>query len=226
VTASGSDDRDDRALALAVAGVLGAGVAHELRNTLAAAESAIFLARRDAADPTRLYRHLDRAEAEIRKSQDVIDRVLGLARGEPIRRELVSAQEIVAGALRELGETRAQIEQAVTPPELEVPCDPILLERVLVNLLRNAEEALAGRIEVRVFVAEGAVELDVSDDGPGLDPALAARVFEPLVTGKQTGSGLGLALCRAIVRAHGGTLEATRAPSGGALFRVVLPLGG
>ncbi|MRG93003.1 HAMP domain-containing sensor histidine kinase [Polyangium spumosum] len=229
-TASNPDDRDARAAALVIAGVLGAGVAHELRNLLAAIESALYLARRHADDPARLTGHLGRAEDEVRKGQAVIDRVLGLARGEPLGKEIVSVAEIVTSAERELLEGDVTIEVSVTPPELEVACDPILLERVLVNLLLNAREALegraSGRITLRAWAAGAAVIVDVEDDGPGIDPAIAARLFEPSVTSKPTGTGLGLALCRTIVRGHGGTIEALAAPSGGALFRITLPAKG
>jgi signal transduction histidine kinase len=69
----------------------------------------------------------------------------------------------------------------------------------------------------------GAVVIEVEDDGPGIAPALLPRIFEPLVTDKPTGTGLGLAFCRTIALVHGGTIEVFRAPSGGALFRFVLP---
>jgi len=130
-------------------------------------------------------------------------------------------------ALVAIGEARARVAVAVDPPELEVLCESILLERVLVNLLRNADESLgdkpSGRVEVRAFPVEGGVRFEVADNGPGIDPAIAARLFEPLVTSKARGTGIGLALCRALVRAHGGSIEALAAPGGGALVWFVLP---
>src|SRR5581483_6745839 len=82
-----ASDNERRAARLAAAGAVGASVAHELRNALAVAESALFLAQRDLDDRARLVRHLDQVGAEIRKAHDVIGSVLGLARGEPVRRE-------------------------------------------------------------------------------------------------------------------------------------------
>ncbi|TKD04457.1 sensor histidine kinase [Polyangium fumosum] len=226
-TASDPNDRDARAAALAIAGALGAGVAHELRNTLAAIESALYLARRHAEDRARLGEHLARAENEVRKGQAVIDRVLALARGEPLDVEPASVAEIVACAERELFDVNATIEVRVAPPDLEVVCDRILIERVIANLLLNARDALEGRargrIVVRALASGEAVVVDVEDDGPGIDPEIAPRIFEPSVTSKPTGTGLGLALCRIIAHAHGGTVEALGAPSGGALFRLTLP---
>src|SRR5580704_19657448 len=82
-----SGDNERRAARLAAAGAVGASVAHELRNALAVAESALFLAQRNLDDRARLVRHLDQVSAEIRKAHHVIGSVLGLARGEPVRRE-------------------------------------------------------------------------------------------------------------------------------------------
>lgn len=220
--------QEARLRALAAASVLGASLAHELRNTLASAESALFLARRDVSDGARLARHLDHAEEGIRRSQEVVDRVLGLARGEPLRREPAALLPICEAALREVVSSPApSIALSVTPPDLEAPCDPILIERVLVNLLVNAAEALSarssGHVMLRATRDADAVVIEVEDDGPGIDPALLPRIFEPLVTDKPTGTGLGLAFCRTIALVHGGTIDAFCAPSGGALFRLVLP---
>jgi two-component system sensor kinase FixL len=76
---------------------------------------------------------------------------------------------------------------------------------------------------LRAYAKSDAAIIEVEDDGPGISEAVAARLFKPLVTDKPKGTGLGLALCQLIVRAHGGSIEATRGSSGGALFRIVLP---
>src|SRR5262249_47516433 len=88
-------EQERRAARLAAAGAVGASVAHELRNALAVAESALFLARRDVDDRPRLLRHLDQVGQEIRKAHAVIGSVLGLARGEPVRRETASVGTLV-----------------------------------------------------------------------------------------------------------------------------------
>src|SRR5262249_10588640 len=121
----------------------------------------------------------------------------------------------------------------VVPPDLEVACSAILLERLVANLVTNAFDALEGRSEghvvVRASVAQptaepwepGRIELTVDDDGPGLPPELGDAVFEPLTTTKKSGTGIGLALCRAIALAHGGDISADRSPLGGARFAVL-----
>jgi two-component system sensor kinase FixL len=109
----------------------------------------------------------------------------------------------------------------------EIFADRALVSQMLVNLVMNACEALAGvdgerRITLTTAARDGQVELSVRDNGPGMADAVAARAFEPFVTTKPDGLGMGLAICRGIAEAHGGSLSATRPPGGG--LEVVLSL--
>jgi nitrogen fixation/metabolism regulation signal transduction histidine kinase len=106
-----------------------------------------------------------------------------------------------------------------------VSIDRDQLTQVLVNLVKNAEEAMAGRKgSIHVRVKKGPeVLLEVEDEGPGIPPALKARLFEPYVTTKPQGTGLGLAIALRICQEHGGRLEVFDGAAGGALFRVSLP---
>jgi two-component system sensor kinase FixL len=98
---------------------------------------------------------------------------------------------------------------------------------VLVNLVRNAAEAMAPCPDPRVVLStrrSGAdVEIAVADTGPGLTDAVRERLFQPFVTTKEGGMGVGLSLCRSIVDAHGGRIWAESPPAGGAVFRFTLP---
>ena len=232
VSASEPLAMDPRTTRLAVAGAVGASVVHELRNALAVVSSSLFLARRDRADETRLLRHLDKAAREVYRAQAVVAAVLGLARGETLTRETTSVAAILEAARGAVVlPTNVTFSITVTPSDLTVLGDPVLLERVLVNLYLNAIEALAGRgrgaIHTRAQKQEdGTVTLIVEDDGPGIEPALAASVFDPLVTTKATGTGLGLALVRAVAEAHGGDVRLEAPPSGhGTRFVVQIPPG-
>ncbi len=223
-------DNDRRASRLAAAGAVGASVAHELRNALAVAESALFLAQRDLDDRPRLVRHLDQVGAEIRKAHHVIGSVLGLARGEPVRREPAPVGRLIDTARHAVVlPTNVTFEVAIEPADLTVLCDPILLERVFSNLYLNAVEALDGRqraaIVTRAWLGDARTYLEVEDNGPGLDPGIVDRVFEPLATSKAQGTGLGCALSRAILEAHGGEITATTGRRGGVAFRMWLPNG-
>lgn len=223
-------DNERRASRLAAAGAVGASVAHELRNALAVAESALFLAQRDLDDRPRLVRHLDQVGAEIRKAHHVIGSVLGLARGEPVRREPAPVRRLIDTARHAVVlPSNVAFEVAIEPAELTVLCDPILVERVFSNLYLNAVEALEGQpqaaIVTRAWLGDARTYLEVEDNGPGLDPGIVDRVFEPLATSKAQGTGLGCALSRAILEAHGGEITATTGRRGGVAFRMWLPNG-
>lgn len=213
---------------LAAAGAVGASVAHELRNALAVAESSLYLAQRDLDDRCRLMRHLDRVTSEIRKAHEVIGSVLGLARGEPLRREPAPVGKLIESARHALVlPTAVQFEVAVAPADLTLLCDPILLERVFSNLYLNAVEALdnapGGAIVTRAWRGDERTYLEVEDNGPGVHPCVIDHLFEPLVTDKAKGTGLGLALSRIIIEAHGGEITATRGSGRGTAFRMWLP---
>jgi nitrogen fixation/metabolism regulation signal transduction histidine kinase len=137
----------------------------------------------------------------------------------------------------DLGElTQSVLALYATPPEgitllptlqtgVVARADRDQLTQVLVNLVKNAEEAMAGRTgAIHVRVKKGPeVTLEVEDEGPGIPAELKPRLFEPYVTTKPQGTGLGLAIALRICQEHGGRLEAVDGAKGGALFRVSLP---
>ena len=108
--------------------------------------------------------------------------------------------------------------------------DRTQMEQVLLNLIRNAAEALCSRADGCISVGcatdhEG-VWITVADNGPGLGPDMAGRLFQPFVSSKPHGMGIGLAICRTIVEGHGGMLSAASVPEEGATFTVRLPKAG
>ena len=136
---------------------------------------------------------------------------------------------VVAETL-ELVARRAALQSVRLRPELPpapavADVDPGQLRQVLLNLFLNALEAspVGGSVRVELAAGPGAVELRVADEGPGPPEGLGERIFEPFVSTKETGVGLGLSICRRVVEAHGGTLTAARGPAGGAVFTVALP---
>ena len=106
--------------------------------------------------------------------------------------------------------------------------DRIQIGQVIINLVRNAVEAMEAseqrELVVATRAADGAVEITVSDTGPGIASEIAARLFQPFVTTKPTGLGLGLSICREIVEAHEGQLTAAPGAAGGTVFTVRLPI--
>jgi len=139
-----------------------------------------------------------------------------------------AAAEIVRADAR-FGQLAFELDLAPGLPA--VPGDPVQLQQVVLNLATNAAEALLGApggarriaIATRRAASGDAVELEVSDSGPGLEPGTEEAVFEPFHSGKSDGMGMGLAISRGIAAAHGGTLVAENRAGGGACFRLTLP---
>jgi two-component system sensor histidine kinase KdpD len=205
-----------------------AAVSHDLRTPLAVITGAATSLRDDAAAVTPAARTelLETIVGEAHRLERVLANLLAATRvetGLQPNREWVTVEELVGSALGRLERTLGDREVVVdVPSELLVSVDPVLFEQVLINLIENAAKHGVPPIEVRAANVGGALEIDVADRGPGVPAADRARVFEKFarVDGtRAAGVGLGLAVCRGIVAAHGGTIAALD----GARFRVVLP---
>ena len=109
-------------------------------------------------------------------------------------------------------------------PEIDI--DPQLLKQALINLLKNAYEAMdkSGTVTIRVSSENDVVLIAVTDYGGGLDPAFADSIFEPFITSKNGGSGLGLVITKQIVESHHGTIHCDSRPGDGCTFTLTLPL--
>ena len=153
---------------------------------------------------------------------------LGLARpvgGHRAPTELLAlSREVVALAAPRAEDAGVTLELDGASVEASVDADALRFG--LVNLVNNALDASqrGGRIEVRVMRDGDLARIEVRDEGAGLDPEIAERLFDPFVTGRPEGTGLGLPITRAMAREHGGDLTLENAPGGGALARLSLPL--
>jgi two-component system sensor kinase FixL len=138
-------------------------------------------------------------------------------------------EEASALALVGAKEKSVRVRFDLDPDAPLVLADRIQVQQVLLNLMRNAIEAMHERprrdlvIATRALAAEGLVEVSVTDTGTGLAPEVAARLFQPFVTTKPNGMGVGLSICRTIVEAHGGRIRVESGPAGGTIFRFTLP---
>jgi signal transduction histidine kinase len=225
---------------LASVGRLAAGVAHEIGNPLAAILGLVELVRGGGLAQEEQDEFLRRVEKETERIQKIIRDLLDFARQErETETEEASADlgEVVEDAVRLVAPQkdlrRVDIERRLDDEVPRVRGSADRLTQVVLNLLLNAADAIEGdgaiRVEVRTI--DGAptkVELVVADSGPGIAPEVLGELFEPFVTTKPTGegTGLGLAVCHAIVERLGGTIRAENAPEGGARFVVVLPAAG
>lgn len=168
-----------------------------------------------------------RRAAALVRFVDSYRRLARLPRPVPERVEVAALFARLA-RLGEAERTRAGIALAtrVTPESLVVHADPEQLEQALINLLRNALEALEGRPGGRIEMMacrdrQGRTAIEVADNGPGIDAEIADKVFVPFFTTRRDGSGIGLALTRQIMIAHKGAIMLRRSASGGALFRLI-----
>jgi two-component system, LuxR family, sensor kinase FixL len=133
-------------------------------------------------------------------------------------------EEARALALKAPGAPLVQVRLHFDPNAPHVLVDRIQIQQVLFNLIRNAIEAMefSRRRELGVVTSlrdDRMVEIAVTDTGPGLDDDIAARLFEPFISNKRHGMGLGLSICRSIVESHGGRLRCEANPGGGTIFR-------
>jgi two-component system sensor kinase FixL len=220
---------------LTAMGQMSSGLAHELNQPLTAIMNYIKAARRtvEGIEDPRISRALDlvdKAAAQTVRAGQIIRRLRDFVeKGETHRRlEDINATvaEAVALGLAGGGDVERHVGYADGLPPVMI--DRIQIQQVVLNLVRNGVEAMAGcpRRELRVAtaLADEGVEVTVADTGPGLPPEIAERLFQPFVTTKENGMGIGLSLCRTIVDAHGGELTATAGDQGGAVFRFRLPV--
>ncbi|WP_437315942.1 ATP-binding protein [Sorangium sp. So ce385] len=230
---------------LAAIGKMAAHVTHEIRNPLSSIGLNLELleeevARASAADmPDAELRPVMKESAQlvtaIRAEVDRLSRIaeqyLSVARRP--RPQLVPervddlVQELVAFVRPELDRAGVAVRVEVEEGP-EILLDESQLRQALLNLLRNAREAMpkGGEIVVSVSFSGGAATIAVDDTGPGVPEELRASIFDPFFTTKQRGTGLGLAVTRDIVEAHGGAISCEPREAGGTRFRIVLPAGG
>jgi two-component system sensor kinase FixL len=176
---------------------------------------------------------LDKAVNETNRAGQIIHRLRGfLEKREPKHSE-DDLNEIMKEAVA-LGHGGSADDNVELRVDLEaglphVMADRVQIQQVVVNLLRNAVEAMTSsplrRVTISTYSAGTKfVEAAIADTGPGVPDDVAARLFEPFVTTKDTGMGVGLSICRTIIEAHGGQLWMTPNPEGGTIFRFQLPV--
>lgn len=221
---------------LAALGSLLAGVAHELNNPLSVVVARAVLLEEHGNPRTRAAAGKIRTAAE--RCARIVRTFLAMARQQRPERGAVAINDVVAAALDIAGyairTSSIDVTLDLAPNIPPIHADADQLHQVLLNLIVNAQQCLQDRpLPRRIVVASrfdaraGALRLSVADNGPGIPPALRARVFEPYFTTKPVGVGLGvgLAVSLGIAEAHGGSLTVDCPETGGAVFTVTLPAG-
>lgn len=213
---------------LATMGQLAASIGHELRNPLAVISTSVHLLKKRVSEDDKALRHVSKVERQVGVANKIVTDLLSMVRDRPPQREPVELRALVDEVLEGLphqGDIALHI--AIDPDLGPVTVDRLQCRQCISNLLANAFDALEGRadgvVELRAQAEGDALVIEVLDNGPGFDPGILGDVFEPLTTTRDTGVGLGLALCRRVAEGHGGEIRARDREEGGAIVTLVIP---
>lgn len=232
-----AQDKLARASQAASLAELSASIAHEVNQPLAAIMTNAQACRRWLdADPPNVERArtiIERVDRNAQSAADIVSHIRALfsrTTGQRTLSALAPLVEEVRELLAEqLARGRIAFDIRLAPDLPPVPIDPVQIQQVLVNIVRNAIEAMVDvppdqrKLRLEAILAEDAVRIDISDTGPGLPEP--DRSFEAFFSTKAEGMGMGLAICRSIIEAHGGRLRAENGTPAGACFTFTLPLG-
>ncbi len=205
---------------LAALGQMSAVLAHEIRNPLASLKGHAQLLEEVLPDG----RDKDKAARVVREAQRLealVSNLLELVRTGRVRRRKVDPREVVRAAAETVDPDAFVLALERAPHELSL--NPDALERALENVMRNAAQASPAPISVAVSEEDGALVIEVRDRGPGIPEAELPRIFDAFHTTRTQGTGLGLAVARRVIEAHGGTIEAHDHPEGGAVLTLRIP---
>jgi signal transduction histidine kinase len=219
---------------------MSAALAHEITQPLGAIENYALAARRrirdEVPDLERVADLLDKVIGQATRAGDVVTRMRSMVQRHELELREIDLERAVGECIDmvktdcELRDIRIELKPAGALPVVVV--DEIHLQQVILNLLRNAMEAVelphpAGCREITIEIGRDgpdAVSVQVADRGAGIADGDLERVFESYYSTKPTGLGVGLAICRKLIEAHGGALSASHNPGGGAVFRFTLPV--
>jgi signal transduction histidine kinase len=215
-----------------------AGLAHEVGQPLAAATALVDSAQRlvhmpPETRPVPLERALKDAAIQLDSARQIIRHLRqSIADGEPTK-EFLRLHEAIARVCEAQASrpeaAHVQIQASLAAPHDLVLANPIQMRQLLTNLIRNALDAMQAGAGSKLTIStrcesEDTIRVDVADTGVGISPAIKTRIFEPLLTTKAEGMGVGLSIARSIVEAHHGRIWAEPNPGGGTVFSFVLPL--
>ena len=222
---------------LATMGELAAGVAHEIRNPLAGIAGAIEIITKDFPKDHPDREVMEDLRQEVRRIEKVLNDLLAYAKPKPPQFGRADLKEILARTLylarQQTGLKNVEFSIQVSPDLPPFRMDAEQLHQVLLNLVLNGVQAIDGVGKITLAAKVNApggpgqadlVEISVSDNGAGIPPESLERIFRPFYTTKRGGTGLGLSLCRRIIRQHGGTLSVESQLGKGSRFILRLPL--
>jgi len=218
---------------MAAMGEMMSGVAHELNNPLTAIIGISDLLLEKATDESS-KRQMGLVLKQARRAASIVQNLLSFARPSTLVSKRLRIEDVLRGVTTTqelvLKPKNIDLEVAIESPLPAVQGDSKLLQQVFLNVIANAEQAIlaakpSGKITITIKPQDGKVAVTILDDGPGIPAANLGKIFDPFFTTRRTagGTGLGLTICAAIVKEHGGTIEVQSAAGSGAEFTVLLP---
>ncbi|NDB88222.1 MAG: sensor histidine kinase [Thaumarchaeota archaeon] len=203
-------------------GELSARIAHDLRNPLSVIKNVSDLIKLQyPTSDQKLKDHFAKMDTSIQRISHQIDDVLDFVRTTPLEKRISSLKEIITSSISDM-EIPKGIKIELPQNDEKIDCDDVKLRTVFSNLILNAIQAMEGEgtVSVKITGYTKHVVIEVIDSGPGIPDNLLDKIFEPLFTTKQQGTGLGLPSCKNIIEQHGGTISAKNKPT---TFTMSLP---
>jgi PAS domain S-box-containing protein len=219
---------------LAAMGQMLGGFAHELNNPLTTLLGMSELLKDGEANESRA-KQLGMLHQQARRATEIVQNLMYFSRPTAPGKAQVEIGELVDRTLHlqayALRKANVTVDCLKTDGLPQVSADPHQLMQVFLNLILNAEQAIReirekGTLRIRTGKTDTTVWASFQDDGPGISPDILPNIFDPFYTTKRPGrgTGLGLSICKAVLKEHGGNIEATSVPGGGAIFTVSLPI--
>jgi len=210
---------------LSAIGELSGRLAHDLRNPLSVMKMSVDLIKQNPedtkiSDPT-VTKRIDLIEKSIDRISHQVDDVLGYVRNSPLSLSNVSLHQLIESSIEKINVPN-DVDITISKNDISIDCDPIKLDAVFINLIVNSIQAMpeGGKLEIKISDNDNMVIIEFVDSGKGVPTEYISKVFEPLFTTKQKGTGLGLASCKNIIEQHHGTISVKNNPT---TFTIILP---
>ena len=210
-------------------GELSARLAHDLRNPLSVIKNSVYVLENHMGDKKdeKITKYMSVLREEVDRMSHQINEVLGFVKTRPMQIEPFQVQQLLKDALPGIIPKNVTIQLPENDVTIHGDKEQLLI--VFRNIIQNSIQAIGekeGKITLRIDEDDNYFLIDFEDNGPGIPTNILDRIFEPLYTTKQEGTGLGLVTCKTVVEQHGGNIKVTNNPDGGVTFTIMIPKNG
>ena len=213
---------------LASVGQVSSNIAHELRNPMAAMRNSVYSLRKYFSKEEKAHSHLEVIDTQLSQSDQVIERLLELTRGDKLKLSEINLENVISDAFAISNPTgKVSLETRINKEVQKIKVDPLLFRQVLTNLFTNSMQAMpeGGLISVTCCEKETHIEISIRDSGKGIGIPRSEwkKIFDPLFTQKKEGIGLGLSLCKELMERHDGKIYVVSSSAEGTCIALNLP---